>query len=134
MVNRILHTMIRVSDLQRSVDFYTQILGMQILRTLDQPDEKYTLVFLGYGNESDTCVLELTYNYSVSKYEMGNAFGHIAIGVDDCHAACTAIKEKGGVVACEPKPLKGSNEVFAFASDPDGFQIELVQTSMPTVL
>jgi lactoylglutathione lyase len=123
---RILHTMLRVGDMQRSIDFYTQIIGMRVLRTLDQPEENYTLTFLGFGKESDTCVLELTYNYGTSEYTMGNAYGHIAISVDDCHAACTEIKSKGGNVTCNAMPLPGSNETIAFIVDPDGYQIELI--------
>ena len=124
---RILHTMLRVSDMQRSIDFYTQILGMRVLRTLDQPIEKYTLTFLGFGEESDTCVLELTYNYDVTNYTMGNAFGHIAISVENCNTACTTIKSKGGKVTFGPKLLAGSNETIAFINDPDGYQIELIE-------
>jgi len=119
--------MLRVTDLQRSIDFYTDILGMKVLRTLDQPEEKYTLTFLGFDDESETCVIELTYNYGVSTYEMGNAYGHIAISVDDCYIACTEIKEKGGNVTLEAKPLLGSNEIIAFITDPDGYKIELIQ-------
>jgi len=126
-MKRILHTMLRVTDLQRSIDFYTDILGMKVLRTLDQPDEKYTLTFLGFDDESETCVIELTYNYGVSMYEMGNAYGHIAISVDDCSAACSEIKQKGGNVTLEAKPLQGSNEIIAFITDPDGYKIELIQ-------
>jgi len=119
--------MLRVNDLQRSIDFYTYILGMKVLRTFDQPEEKYTLTFLGFGEESETCVLELTYNYGASMYEMGNAYGHIAINVDDCHAACSEIREKGGNVTLEAKTLLGSNEIIAFVTDPDGYKIELIQ-------
>ena len=126
-MRRILHTMLRVNDLQRSIDFYTYILGMKVLRTFDQPEEKYTLTFLGFGEESETCVLELTYNYGASMYEMGNAYGHIAINVDDCHAACSEIREKGGNVTLEAKTLLGSNEIIAFVTDPDGYKIELIQ-------
>lgn len=126
-MQRMLHTMLRVGDMQRSVDFYTQILGMKVLRTLDQPAEKYSLTFLGFGEESNTCVLELTYNFGVSKYEMGNAFGHIAISVDNCQAACSEIQAKGGKITLEAKPLLGSNEIIAFVADPDGYQIELIQ-------
>jgi len=126
-MRRILHTMLRVKDLQRSIDFYTNILGMKVLRDVDQPEEKYTLVFLGFGEESETHALELTYNYGVSTYEMGNAYGHIAISVDDCHAACSEIREKGGNITLEAKPLFGSNEIIAFVTDPDGYKIELIQ-------
>jgi len=125
-MKRILHTMLRVGDMQRSIDFYTKVIGMRVLRTLDQPAENYTLVFLGFGEESDTCVLELTYNYGQSDYNMGNAYGHIAISVDNCDVACADIKAKRGVVVHEPKKLQGSNETIAFVVDPDGYQIELI--------
>jgi len=126
-MKKILHTMIRVSDMQQSIDFYTQIIGMHVLRTLDQPEEKYTLTFMGFGEESETAVLELTYNYGVTAYEAGNAYGHIAISVEDCNTACTEIRKKGGNVTVEAKALSGSNEVIAFVTDPDGYQIELIQ-------
>jgi len=125
-MKRILHTMLRVGDLRRSINFYTNVIGMQVLRTLDQPDENYSLAFLGFGDESETCVLELTYNYDKSEYNMGNAYGHIAISVDDCDTACADIKSKGGQVSFEPKQLQGSNEIIAFVVDPDGYQIELI--------
>jgi lactoylglutathione lyase len=118
--------MLRVGDMQRSIKFYTQIIGMRVLRTLDQPMENYTLTFLGFGDESSTCVLELTYNYGISEYNMGNAYGHIAISVDDCYAACADIKLKGGQVVFEATPLPGSDETIAFVADPDGYQIELI--------
>lgn len=126
-MKRILHTMLRVGDITRSVEFYTQVIGMKVLRTFEQPEEKYSLTFLGFGEESDTCVLELTYNYGVSKYSKGNAYGHIAISVDDCYTACANIKSRGGKVTREAGPLLGSNEIIAFVSDPDGFEIELIQ-------
>ena len=129
-MQRILHTMLRVGDMRRSIDFYTKVIGMRVLRTLDQPTENYTLTFLGFGEESDSCVLELTYNYGTSKYNVGNAYGHIAISVDDCHAACTYIKSKGGKVIYEATPLPSSNETIAFVVDPDGYQIELLQRHM----
>ena len=119
--------MLRVGDMQRSVNFYTQIMGMRVLRTFEQPDEKYSLIFLGFGEESDTCVLELTYNYGVSHYDLGTGYGHIAIGVNDCYAACADIKARGGRITREPSPLKGGNEVIAFVSDIDGYKIELIQ-------
>lgn len=125
-MQRMLHTMLRVGDMQRSIDFYTHVIGMRVLRTLDQATENYTLTFLGFGEESDTCVLELTYNYGISDYNMGNAYGHIAISVDDCYKACSDIKSKGGMVTVEPKPLPGSDEIIAFVVDPDGYQIELI--------
>ena len=124
---RILHTMLRVGDLQRSVDFYTQVMGMQLLRTTDRPDQKYSLAFVGYGAESEHAVLELTYNYGVDKYEMGGAFGHIAIAVDDAYAACEKIKAAGGNVTREAGPVKGGTTVIAFVTDPDGYKIELIQ-------
>ena len=131
-MQRILHTMLRVADMQRSIDFYTQIIGMRVLRTLDQPNENYTLTFLGFGAESDSCVLELTYNYGTSQYKMGNAFGHIAISVENCIEACTDIKSKGGKIIFEPAPLSGCDEIIAFIVDPDGYEIELIQR--PTTL
>jgi len=124
---RILHTMLRVGDMQRSITFYTQVLGMRLLRTLEQPDDKYSLAFLGFGEESETCVLELTYNDNTHEYTMGNAFGHIAISVDNCQQACHEIKERGGSITLEAKALNGSDEIIAFVSDPDGYQIELIQ-------
>ena len=124
---RILHTMLRVGDLQRSIDFYTRILGMSLLRTTDRPEQKYSLAFVGYGPESDTAALELTYNYGVDKYEMGSAYGHVAIEVDDAYAACERITAAGGVVTRPAGPVKGGTTVFAFVKDPDGYQIELIQ-------
>ena len=124
---RILHTMLRVGDLQRSIDFYTGVLGMNVLRTTDRPEQKYRLAFVGYGNEDSQAVLELTYNYGVDKYELGNAFGHVAIEVDDAYKACDAIKAKGGRVTREAGPVKGGSTVIAFAEDPDGYKIELIE-------
>jgi len=124
---RILHTMLRVGDLQRSIDFYTGVLGMNVLRTTDRPEQKYRLAFVGYGNEDSQAVLELTYNYGVDKYELGNAFGHVAIEVDDAYKACDAIKAKGGRVTREAGPVKGGTTVIAFAEDPDGYKIELIE-------
>ena len=126
-MQRILHTMLRVGDLQRSIDFYTNILGMRVLRTLDQPEEKYTLAFLGYGEESEHCAVELTYNYGVSGYQLGDAYGHIAISVNDCYEACSHIKDKGGEIVLEARQLTGSNEIIAFVLDPDGYQVELIE-------
>jgi len=126
-MQRILHTMLRISNIQRSIGFYTKILGMRVLRTLDQPDEKYTLIFLGFGEESETCVLELTYNYGVFTYELGNAYGHIAIGVSDIQQVTTDIKRRGVHFSLEPTQLKGSNEIIAFLTDPDGYQVELIE-------
>jgi lactoylglutathione lyase len=125
---RILHTMLRVGDLQRAIDFYTKVLGMQLLRTTDRPEQKYSLAFVGYGPESEHAVLELTYNYGVDRYEMGGAFGHVAIAVDDAYAACERIKAAGGNVTREPGPVKGGTTVIAFVTDPDGYKIELIQT------
>ena len=125
-MNRILHTMLRVSNIEKSIRFYTQILGMHVLRTFEQPEQGFSLTFLGYAKESETCVLELTYNYGVNKYELGNAFGHIAIGVDDCYAACNQIKALGGNIVHEAAPLAGSDEIIAFVEDPDGYKIELI--------
>ena len=126
-MKRILHTMLRVSDLQRSVTFYTEVMGMKLLRMLEQDDERYTLAFLGYGEETETSVLELTYNHSVSEYEMGNAYGHIAVGVKNIVHTVAEIKKLGGVFSLDATPLKGSNEVIAFVTDPDGYQIELIE-------
>jgi lactoylglutathione lyase len=125
---RILHTMLRVGDLQRSVDFYTKVMGMQLLRTTDRPEQKYSLAFVGYGPESEHAVLELTYNYGVDKYDMGGAFGHVAIAVDDAYAACAKIRAAGGNVTREAGPVKGGTTVIAFVTDPDGYKIELIQT------
>jgi lactoylglutathione lyase len=125
---RILHTMLRVGDLQRSIDFYTGVMGMHVLRTTDRPEQKYSLAFIGYGPESDHAVLELTYNYGVDKYDLGSAFGHVAIAVDDAYAACEKIRAAGGNVTREPGPVKGGTTVIAFVTDPDGYKIELIQT------
>jgi lactoylglutathione lyase len=124
---RILHTMLRVGNLQRSIDFYTRVLGMQLLRTTDRPEQQYSLAFVGYGDESAHAVLELTYNYGVERYEIGTGFGHVAIGVDDAYAACERIRAGGGSVTREPGPVKGGNTVIAFVQDPDGYKIELIQ-------
>ena len=124
---RILHTMLRVGDMQRSIDFYTKVMGMQVLRTTDRPEQKYSLAFVGYGPESEHAVLELTYNYGVDKYDLGNAFGHVAIAVDDAYAACEKIRAAGGNVTREAGPVKGGTTVIAFVTDPDGYKIELIQ-------
>jgi lactoylglutathione lyase len=124
---QILHTMLRVGDLQRSIDFYINVMGMQLLRTTDRPDQKYSLAFVGYGDERAHAVLELTYNYGVDKYELGTAFGHIAIGVPDVAATCAAIRAAGGTITREPGPVKGGSTVIAFVQDPDGYKIELIQ-------
>jgi lactoylglutathione lyase len=121
--------MLRVGDLQRSIDFYTQVMGMQLLRTTERPEQKYSLAFVGYGSERDGAVLELTYNHGVTKYEMGGAFGHIAIAVNDAYAACERIRAAGGTVTREAGPVKGGTTVIAFVQDPDGYKIELIQTS-----
>jgi lactoylglutathione lyase len=124
---RILHTMLRVGDMQRSVDFYTKVLGMQLLRTTDRPDQKYALAFVGYGSNPEHAEIELTYNYGVDRYEMGGAYGHIAIGVEDAYAACDRIRAAGGTITREPGPVKGGSTVIAFVTDPDGYNIELIQ-------
>ena len=124
---RILHTMLRVGDLQRSVDFYTGVLGMHVLRTTDRPEQKYRLAFVGYADESQQAVLELTYNYGVDRYDVGTAYGHVAIAVPDCAAACAAVKAKGGTVTREAGPVKGGTTVIAFVEDPDGYKIELIE-------
>lgn len=126
-MQRILHTMLRVGDLQRSIDFYTQVIGMHVLRTFDQPEEKYTLTFLGFKKEPETCVLELTYNYGIYKYEIGDAYGHIAIGVTDIQQTVTDIKKQNIQFSLEPTRLKGGKETIAFLTDPDGYQIELIE-------
>jgi lactoylglutathione lyase len=124
---RILHTMIRVGDLQRSIDFYTRIMGMSLIRTTDRPEQKYSLAFVGYGDESAGAVLELTYNYGVDRYDIGGGFGHIAIAVPDAAAACERIRASGGTVTREAGPVKGGNSVIAFVQDPDGYKIELIE-------
>ncbi|QXO16619.1 MULTISPECIES: lactoylglutathione lyase [Vibrio] len=125
--NRILHTMLRVGDLDRSIEFYTQVMGMKLLRKNENTEYKYTLAFVGYGDESEAAVIELTYNWGVEEYELGNAFGHIAIGADDIYATCEAIKAAGGNVTREPGPVKGGSTHIAFVKDPDGYMIELIQ-------
>ena len=124
---RILHTMLRVGNLQRSIDFYTQVLGMKLLRTSENPEYKYSLAFLGYGSNPEHAELELTYNHGVDKYEMGTAYGHIALGVPDAYAACDKIKAAGGQVTREAGPVKGGTTVIAFVTDPDGYKIELIE-------
>ena len=119
--------MIRVGDLQRSIDFYTTVLGMKLLRRSENPEYKYSLAFVGYGNNPDHAEIELTYNHGVDKYEMGTAFGHIALGVPDAYAACERIKASGGNVTREAGPVKGGTTVIAFVTDPDGYKIELIQ-------
>jgi lactoylglutathione lyase len=127
---RILHTMLRVGDLERSIDFYTNVLGMKLLRKTDRPDQRYTLAFVGYGDEREHAVLELTYNYGIDRYDLGEAYGHIAIAVPDAKAACDAVRAKGGKVTREAGPVKGGTTVIAFVQDPDGYKIELIESRM----
>lgn len=124
---RILHTMIRVTDLDKSIDFYTNIFGMKLLRKKDFPDGKFTLAFVGYGSEEDNAVIELTHNWDTDSYDMGNAFGHIAIGVEDAYKACDEISAKGGDVVRPAGPMKHGGSVIAFVKDPDGYMIELIE-------
>jgi lactoylglutathione lyase len=124
---RILHTMLRVADLDRAIRFYTEVLGMKLLRRQDYEAGRFTLAFLGYGDEADHTVLELTYNWDTDRYELGNGFGHIAIEVDDAYAACKRIKQRGGKVVREAGPMQHGTTVLAFAEDPDGYRIELIQ-------
>ncbi len=124
--------MLRVGDLQRSINFYTQVLGMKLLRTNERPEQKYSLAFVGYGNNPDHAELELTYNHGVDHYEMGTAYGHIALGVPDAAAACERIRAAGGTITREAGPVKGGNTVIAFVQDPDGYKIELIQRESAT--
>ena len=124
---RILHTMLRVGALQRSIDFYTQVLGMKLLRTTDRPEQKYTLAFVGYDSEERSAVLELTYNYGVDRYDMGGAYGHVAIAIPDVKGACDRVRAAGGKVTREPGPVKGGTSVIAFVEDPDGYKIEFIE-------
>jgi lactoylglutathione lyase len=126
---RILHTMLRVGDLQRSIDFYTKVMGMKVIRTTERADQGYSLAFVGYGNEQDHAVLELTYNHGVDNYDLGTAYGHIAIAVEDAYAQCERITQAGGNVTRAAGPVKGGNTVIAFVTDPDGYKIELIQVS-----
>ena len=123
---RLLHTMLRVGDLQRSIDFYTRHFGMTLRRTTDRPEQQYTLAFLGY-DEPGAAEIELTYNYGVSEYEIGTAFGHLAIGVPDVAAVCDSVRAAGGKVTREPGPVKGGTSIIAFVQDPDGYKVELIQ-------
>ena len=124
---RMLHTMLRVGDLDRSIAFYTQVLGMTELRRKDYPEGKFTLAFVGYGDESDHTVLELTHNWDTTSYDLGNAFGHIAIEVEDAYAACELVKQRGGKVVREAGPMKHGKTVIAFVDDPDGYRVEFIQ-------
>ena len=124
---RLLHTMLRVGDLQRSIDFYTRLLGMKLLRTTERPEQKYSLAFVGYGNNPDHAEIELTYNWGVESYELGTAYGHIALGVPAVYGACDKVRAGGGNVTREPGPVKGGTTVIAFVTDPDGYKIELIE-------
>jgi lactoylglutathione lyase len=124
---RLLHTMFRVTDMDKSIDFYTNIFGMKLLRRKDFPEGKFTLVFLGYGNEEENTVIELTHNWETDSYEIGTAYGHIAIGVEDAYKACDEITAKGGDVVRPAGPMKGTTTVIAFVKDPDGYMIELIE-------
>ncbi|MEY3464081.1 MAG: lactoylglutathione lyase [Cyanobacteriota bacterium] len=130
---RLLHTMLRVADLERSLAFYTDILGMRLLRRKDFPSGRFTLAFVGYGDERDHTVLELTHNWDISSYEIGSGYGHIALGVDDIHGVCQAIRSKGGQVVREPGPMKHGGSVIAFVQDPDGYKVELIELSSRAV-
>ena len=127
---KILHTMLRVGDLKRSIDFYTRVMGMNLLRTTDRPEQKYSLAFVafGRGNAEGQAELELTYNYGVDRYELGSAYGHMAFAVDDIKATCDRIREAGGTITREPGPVKGGTTVIAFVEDPDRYKIELIET------
>ena len=127
----LLHTMLRVGDLQRSIDFYTGMLGMELLRTTERPEQKYTLAFVGFGggNRNGEAELELTYNHGVSDYDLGSAYGHIAVGVDDVAATCERIRAAGGKITREPGPVKGGSTFIAFVEDPGGYKVELIETA-----
>jgi lactoylglutathione lyase len=124
---RILHTMLRVGDLEKSLAFYTEVLGMKLLRRRDYPEGRFTLAFVGYGEESETAVLELTHNWDTPKYDLGNGYGHIAIAVEDAYKACDEVKKRGGKVTREAGPMKHGTTVIAFVEDPDGYKIEFIQ-------
>ncbi|GIK25199.1 MAG: lactoylglutathione lyase [Betaproteobacteria bacterium] len=128
---RILHTMLRVGDLDRSLRFYTEVLGMKLLRRADFPEGKFTLAFVGYQEERDGAVLELTFNWGVDQYDIGTGYGHVALEVDDAYAACAEIKRRGGTVTREAGPMKHGSTVIAFVQDPDGYKIELIQKKAP---
>ena len=124
---RMLHTMIRVGDLEKSIAFYTEVLGMRLLRRKDYPDGRFTLAFVGYGEESETAVIELTHNWDTDSYDLGNGYGHVALGVADIYSMCDEIKRRGGNVTREPGPMKHGTSVIAFVEDPDGYKIELIE-------
>jgi lactoylglutathione lyase len=124
---RLLHTMLRVGNLDESIRFYCDLLGMQLLRRKDYPSGEFTLAFLGYGDEADNTVIELTYNWGKTAYDLGDAYGHIALGVDDIYATCAAIQAQGGKISREPGPMKHGTTVIAFIEDPDGYKVELIQ-------
>jgi len=126
---RILHTMLRVGDLQRSLDFYTSVLGMKLLRRKDYPEGRFTLAFVGYADESQTAVLELTHNWDTTAYDLGNGYGHVAIEVDDARKACEEVRKRGGTVTREAGPMKHGTTVIAFVADPDGYKIEFIERS-----
>ncbi|MCW5623624.1 MAG: lactoylglutathione lyase [Burkholderiales bacterium] len=129
---RILHTMLRVGDLDRSIEFYTKVLGMKVLRRNDYPEGKFTLAFVGYGDESQEAVLELTHNWDTKSYELGNAYGHVALEVDDAYKTCDEVKKRGGKVTREAGPMKHGTTVIAFVEDPDGYKIEFIQKKTAT--
>jgi lactoylglutathione lyase len=126
---RMLHTMLRVGDLDRSIEFYTGVLGMKLIRRKDYPDGKFTLAFVGYGDEADTTVIELTHNWDTKSYDLGNGFGHLAVAVPDAYKACEDVKKRGGKVTREAGPMKHGTTVIAFVEDPDGYKIEFIQRS-----
>lgn len=126
---RLLHTMLRVGDLERSKAFYTEVMGMKLLREMKIPAGRFTLAFVGYGDEKDSTVLELTHNWDTDHYDLGEGYGHIAVGVDDVYATCDAIRESGGKIIREPGPMKGGTAVLAFVEDPDGYKIEILENA-----
>ena len=128
---RLLHTMLRVGDLERSIAFYTEVLAMRLLRRRENEAGRYTLAFVGYGEEKETAVLELTWNWDTDRYNLGDAYGHIAIGCEDIEATCATIRDRGGRIVREPGPVKGGTTVIAFVEDPDGYRIELIQLAAP---
>ena len=128
---RLLHTMLRVGDLEKSIAFYTDVLGMRLLRRRDYPDGKFTLAFLGYGDEAENAVIELTHNWETKSYDIGTGYGHIAVGLPDIYAACAEVKAKGGKVTREPGPMKFGGSQIAFIEDPDGYKVEFIQVAIP---